>query len=55
MSFYNSLRHWLLAMVVLLMFGGMTIGVAPVFALSGTATSTAVPDNAAPDVGDQIT
>ena len=55
MRLSNALRHWYFTILILLMFGGMTIGNAPVFAATGNATSSAVPSNAGPKIGDQIT
>jgi len=51
----HHLIHWRLLVIVALVFGVTMIGSAPVFALSGTVTSTATPSNATPTVGQTIT
>ncbi len=48
------LRHWYLPVVVLLMLGSVSLVNAPVFAQTGSATSSAVPSDATPSVGNQI-
>ncbi len=51
----QGLRILNFCVAILLVFGNIMIARTPVFALSGTATSTATPSNPTPDVGDQIT
>jgi hypothetical protein len=43
-----------LLLVVALVLGSAMIGDAPVFAQTGTATSSATPSNATPSIGQQI-
>jgi hypothetical protein len=53
MKLAHGLRHRYLPIVVLLVLGGVTIGSALVFAQS-SATSSAVPSDANPSIGEQI-
>jgi hypothetical protein len=50
----HNLLHWHLLVVAVLVLGYATIGAAPVFAQTGTATSSATPSNASPNIGQQI-
>jgi hypothetical protein len=54
MKIVHVLRHWHLLIVVLLLLSSLWIGGAPVFAQSGSATSSATPSDATPSVGEQI-
>ena len=54
MTLINKLRVLLLLMVVLLLLNSVMIGSTPVFAVSGSATSSAIPSDETPSVGDQI-
>jgi len=51
----HHLIHWRLLVIVALVFGVTMIGSAPVFAVTGTVTSTATPSNATPTIGQTIT
>ena len=51
----HKLLHWRLLLVVVLVLGGAITGGAPVFAATGTVTSSATPSNSAPTVGQTIT
>ena len=57
MKSIHNLLHWRLLLVVVLVFGGALTGGAPVFAAdaTGSASSTATPSNATPNVGGTIT
>ncbi len=50
----HGLRHGCIATVVLLVLGGLTMGRTPTYAQSGGATSSAIPSNEAPTIGEQI-
>jgi hypothetical protein len=50
----HNLRRWHSPILVLLVLEGLTIGGALVSAQSGSVTSSAVPSNTAPEIGDQI-
>ena len=54
MKSLHTLRRWHFPILVLLVLHGLTIGGALVSAQSGSVTSSAVPSNAAPEIGDQI-
>jgi pectate disaccharide-lyase len=54
MESIRGLRHWYSLIVALLVFGGAMTGGTPVFAATGTATSSATPSNATPGIGDSI-
>jgi len=50
----NGLRNRLLPIVVLLVLSFVMIGNAPVFAVGGSATSSAIPSDDTPSIGEQI-
>ena len=54
MKLAHGLRHWYLPIVVLLVLSSVAMGSALVFAQSGSATSSALPSNDTPSIGDQI-
>jgi hypothetical protein len=54
MKYLPGVGRWCLLAVVLLALGGSVLGGAPVFAASGTATSSASPSDTAPQIGDSI-
>ena len=51
----HSLRHWLRATAVIVLLSALIISSTLTFAQNGNATSSVVPSNATPDVGEQIT
>jgi aspartate 1-decarboxylase len=55
MKLGNSVRKWRLLLVVSLVLCGMLMGSFQSLAQTGSATSSAVPSDAAPSIGDQIT
>jgi hypothetical protein len=54
MKSLHSLRRWYSPLVILLVLGGVMIGCAPITTQSGGATSSAIPSNTAPSIGEQI-
>ncbi len=51
----HNLLHWRYLLVVVLVLGSAMTGAAPVFAVTGSATSAATPSNTTPSVGGSIT
>lgn len=54
MKSLHGLHHWHRAIAVLLLLSGLAVGSSPVYAQTGSVTSSATPSNALPDVGGQI-
>jgi hypothetical protein len=54
MKLAHGLRHRYLPVVVILVLSSVAMGRAPVFAQTGSATSSAIPSDATPSIGDQI-
>jgi hypothetical protein len=50
----HDLSHWHIAIAALFVLGSSAIGSTPIHAQSGNATSSAVPSNSTPSVGEQV-